>query len=306
MVNTPSQPDRPAPAVLSFDVEEYFQAEAAAAAVPRSRWPAIPSRLGPPLEQLLDMLRSHGRRATFFVLGCVARSQGPWIRRIAEAGHEIASHGMDHRMLTTLSMEQFRADLADSRKLLQDLSGQAVAGYRAPTFSMVRRTAWALDVLAEAGVEYDSSVFPIRHDRYGVPGAPDRPHWALGPGGGRVLELPPLTARVLGINLPMAGGGYLRLVPIAMVGWALRRAQAQGRLGMLYLHPWELDPGQPVLPMPLLSRLRHRVNLHKTARKLHWLLDRFDFIPAIDAVRGLDDRTSLPEFRYDDPPPTRG
>ena len=169
------------------------------------------------------------------------------------------------------------------------------------TMTALAPTSRAAQKLAEAGMEYDSSIFPVRHDRYGVPDAPDRPHWAVGPGGGRMLELPPLTTRVLGVNLPIAGGGYLRLVPIATVGWALRRAQAQGRTGVLYLHPWELDPGQPVLPMPLLSRMRHRVNLHKTAAKLRWLLDRFNFVAAIDAARGLHE-AGLESFKYSDLP----
>ncbi len=293
------------PAVLSIDVEEYFHAEAAAPHVPRERWDSIPSRLGPCLEQILQLLHEHDLRATFFVLGCVARQLPKWVQRIAAAGHEIASHGMDHRMLTTMSSEEFRLDLHDSRKLLEDLGGQPVVGYRAPTFSIMRRTSWALDVLAECGMEYDSSIFPVRHDRYGVHDAPSGPHWATGPARVRLLELPPLTARVLGMNLPMAGGGYMRLMPVAAIGWALRRARKQGRLAMLYLHPWELDPDQPTLPMPMLTRYRHRVNLARTADKLHWLLDRFPFIPARDAARRLA-ATPLPSFSYADRRLARG
>jgi polysaccharide deacetylase family protein (PEP-CTERM system associated) len=263
--------------MLSFDVEEYFQVEAASACVTQDQWESIPRRLGPALHRVLEMLATHGASATFFVLGWVAKRDPGLIRRISEAGHEIASHGMAHRMMGRLTAEDFRKDLAESRALLEDLVGRPVIGYRAPTFSITHRTAWAIDVLAEAGFQYDSSVFPIRHDRYGVPDAPRSVHRARGPAGGSLIEVPPLTLRLGSINWPVGGGGYLRLLPVRLVAMALRGAERAGQPGLLYLHPWELDPDQPVLPMGRLSRWRHRVGLHQTADKLAWLLARFRF-----------------------------
>lgn len=283
--------------VLSFDVEEYFQVEAAAARVGLDDWPRYASRLAPHVDRILSLLAEHGARATFFILGWVARRQGSLVRRIAEAGHEIASHGMTHRMLHRAGRDGLRAELRDSRRLLEDLAGRPVVGFRAPTFSLTRRTAWAIDVLSECGYDYDSSVYPIHHDRYGVPEAPRWTHRAVGPGGGTIVELPPLTARLLGANVPIGGGGYLRLLPVRLVGWTLKAAERRGRNAMIYLHPWELDANQPVLPMGRLSRWRHRVNLARTASKLRWLLQRFAFSDASSRLAGVD-RDALPAFRY--------
>lgn len=263
--------------LLSFDVEEYFQVEAAAR-VRREQWDSYPKRLAPHVDRILQLLADHGASATFFVLGWVARHERPVVSRIAAAGHEIASHGMRHHMLEHLAPDAFARELSDSRKLLEDISSRPVVGHRAPTFSLTHRTAWALDVLAEAGFAYDSSVFPIRHDRYGVPDAPRFRHWAVGPGGGRILEIPPLTLRVMGANWPVGGGGYLRLLPARVVGSALAGAGRLGQPGMIYLHPWELDDDQPVLPMSRLGRVRHRLGLRHTAAKLRWLLKRFRFV----------------------------
>ena len=275
--------------LLSFDVEEYFQVEAAReGGVAAEAWPQWPRRLDGAVETILALLDAHGVRATFFILGWVARHEAPLVRRIAEAGHEIASHGMTHAMLDRLGPEGFRDELDESRRLLEDLGGRRVLGFRAPTFSVTHRTAWALDVLEQAGYAYDSSIFPVRHDRYGVPEAPPEPHVAVGPGGGRVLEIPPMTAPLLGQNLPVGGGGYLRLLPVGLLGRRLRGLERGRQSGMIYLHPWEFDPGQPVLPMSRLSRWRHRVNLARTGPKLAWLLKRFRFGGAgerLDALR---------------------
>jgi len=176
------------------------------------------------------MLDEHRQKATFFVLGHVAQRQGDMVRRIAAAGHEIASHGMTHTMLGRLSSDEFRRELRDSRRLLEDLAGRAVVGYRAPTFSITHQTAWALDVLAEEGFRYDSSIFPIRHDRYGIPDAPRWIHRARGPKGGEIVELPPLTMHLPGVNLPAGGGGYFRLLPYWVTAAAVRKAQAAASL----------------------------------------------------------------------------
>ena len=284
-------------AMLTFDVEEYFQVEAAAAGVTPAQWESLPRRLAPVVIRLLDLLAAHRTLATFFVLGWVARHDPDLVRRIAEAGHEIASHGMGHQMVARLTPDEFRSDVRESQRLLEDLAGRAVVGYRAPTFSITHRTAWALDVLAEEGFQYDSSVFPIHHDRYGVPEAPRSVHRALGPGGASLLEVPPLTARFAAVNWPVGGGGYLRLLPVRVVAAALRAAERRGQGGLLYLHPWELDPDQPVLPMGRLTRWRHRVGLHRTAAKLTWLLARFRFGPVSEWLSGLE-TSAVPTFAY--------
>jgi polysaccharide deacetylase family protein (PEP-CTERM system associated) len=285
--------------LLSFDVEEYFQVESASGGVDRRRWDSLPRRLPHSVDTILELLDRHGARATFFVLGWVARHEPEVVRRIAGAGHEIASHGTNHHMIGDLGPAAFRDDLLESRKRLEDIAGCPVRGYRAPTFSITHTTAWALDVLAECGFTYDSSVFPVRHDRYGVVDAPTCVHWAQGPGGGRILELPMLTFRLLRFNMPAAGGGYLRLMPIRMVGKALRSAALRGDPSIVYLHPWELDPGQPALAMPPLRRFRHRVGLGKTRWKLMWLLKRFAFTGVADR---LDDLTNKADavWRYGD------
>jgi len=285
--------------LLSFDVEEYFQVEAAAeGGMKPDDWPGQPRRLRPAVERILEILAECGASATFFVLGWVSNDQPELIRQIAAAGHEIASHGMDHAMLNRLAPADFSRQLRESRRLLEDIAGKPVIGYRAPTFSLTHRTAWALDALAESGFEYDSSVYPVRHDRYGVPDAPPEPHRASGPAGGTILELPPLTFRVLGWNWPIGGGGYLRLFPVKLLAMGLEAAAAKGLPGMIYLHPWEVDPHQPILPMRRLSRWRHRVNLRRTENKLHRLARRFCFTSVaarLGELKGLAQRT----FRYE-------
>ena len=288
-------PDGPA-RMLSFDVEEYFQVEAAAR-IGRQDWPSFEMRLPQSVDRILAMLAEHGSTATFFVLGWVARQEPQVVRRIAEAGHEIASHGMDHRMIHTLSRGELRDDLTRSKRTLEDLAGARVIGYRAPTFSLNHATAWAIDALAESGFEYDSSVFPIHHDRYGVPDAPARPHVAAGPSGSRILEIPPLTIRRLGVNWPVGGGGYFRLLPQWMTARAIGAAARCGNPAMIYLHPWELDPGQPVLDMPVLARWRHRVNLSRTEGKLRRLLERFRFSSVAECIDSIRD-AAKDTFRY--------
>ena len=279
--------------MLSFDVEEYFQVEAAAeAGVGHEQWKSFPKRLAPCVDRILQLLADHRASATFFVLGWVARHERI---QIAEAGHEIASHGMSHRMIIHLTPAEFRRELLDSRRLLEDISGQSVIGYRAPTFSITHQTAWALDVLAESGFLYDSSIFPIHHDRYGVPDAPTCVHRAVGPAGGTILEIPPLTMRMMRINWPVGGGGYLRLLPVRVIGRASRAAKHYRRSSMLYLHPWELDPDQPILPMHRVARWRHRLGLGRTEGKLRWLLMRFDFSDVRQCINAL---TSTAQQRH--------
>jgi polysaccharide deacetylase family protein (PEP-CTERM system associated) len=200
-------------------------------------------------------------------------------------------------MIGRTSPHQFRRDLLDSRAALEDLSAGSVIGYRAPTFSVTHQTAWALDVLAEAGFRYDSSIFPIHHDRYGVPDAPPGVHRAVGPGGGSVLEIPPLTWRFLGTNLPVGGGGYLRLLPAALLARRLRAAERRRGRGMIYLHPWELDPDQPVLSMGLAGTFRHRLGLRRTESKLRRLMSQFRFCDVRSTIDSLE-QTTHESYRY--------
>src|SRR5207248_1508972 len=211
---------------------------------------------------LLDELARRDIRATFFVVGQIARDNPALVRAIHRAGHEVGSHSWGHRRVHTQTPRSFREDVRQSKDALEQVTGQAVVGYRAPTFSVVRQTAWALDVLAELGLAYDSSVYPVRHDRYGVPGAPRVPFLARGERHA-ILEIPPATWRVLGANVPTGGGGYFRLFPLWLMERALRQVArtCQPAVAMLYFHPWEFDPGQPRLPLGLLSRFRTYVGL---------------------------------------------
>ncbi len=263
--------------MLSFDVEEYFQVEAAAAGIDGREWDSFEKRLSPCVERILELLARFETTGTFFILGWVAIHERAVVRRIVEAGHEIASHGMKHRMIGTLTPEEFRQDVQASKKILEDISGKPILGYRAPTFSVTRRTLWALDILAQTGFQYDSSIYPIRHDRYGIPDAPRFIHTAEGSAGEKILEIPPLTFRFAGMNWPVGGGGYLRLFPKILVAAGLSQAERRQQPGMLYLHPWEFDPDQPRLPMSHFSRFRHRVGLRKTERKFKSLLRHYAF-----------------------------
>jgi polysaccharide deacetylase family protein (PEP-CTERM system associated) len=270
---------------LSFDVEDYFQVSNFAPVVPVERWEDFPSRLEIGLERILSLLEERRVRATFFVLGWNAARRPHLVRRLVDLGHEIASHGMSHRLVYDIGEKAFREEARRSKALLEDLSGRPVLGFRAPSFSVTRDSLFALDVLAEEGYRYDSSIFPVRHHRYGIPDAPRQPH-RVGREGA-LWEFPPLSMRLLGANLPVAGGGYFRLLPVGLVVAALRRANREGIPAMTYLHPWEFDPDQPPLEGSWLARFRHRVNLDRTEAKLRRLLDAAPFTKAA-AVLGLE------------------
>ncbi|MDD5557265.1 MAG: DUF3473 domain-containing protein [bacterium] len=273
---------------LSFDVEEWFQAEVFAGRIPPARWGEFESRCGPQTEFILGLLGERGVRATFFVLGLVAERLPSLVRRIADAGHELACHGYDHTMITRQTPEEFRDDVRRAKAVLEDLGGTAVAGYRAPTFSVTAGTRWALDVLLESGFLYDASVYPIRHDRYGIPSAPRFPHVAAERGGRRLWEFPGPTLRLAGMTLPAAGGGYLRLFPCRWSRMAIRRANRAGRPLTVFAHPWEFDEGLPVFPLPRLARLRHYGGIRGNARKLRRLLGEFRFEPLGAIARRLE------------------
>lgn len=269
---------------LSFDVEEYFHAEALAGVVGREDWLRLESRVVPATRRILDLLQEAGVRGTFFVLGWIAERQPGLVRAIAAEGHEVACHGYGHRMITRMSRAEFTADVERAKATLEDVSGEAVIGYRAPTFSVVRETLWSLDVLAEKGFGYDSSIYPILHDRYGIPDAPRFPHRRAA-GSGSIAEFPPSTISCLGWHIPVAGGGYFRLVPYSVTAAAIRRLnEKEAQPAMVYLHPWECDPGHPRLPVSAVTYLRHRINSRSAAAKLRRLLRRFRFAPVHDVL----------------------
>lgn len=263
---------------FTVDVEDYFQVEGFANAIDRNSWESFRTRVGASTSTLLDLLARHKVRATFFVLGWVARKHPEIVRRIVASGHEVASHGMSHRLIYTQSPAEFQRETRDSKALLEDLAQKPVVGYRAATYSITRRSLWALDILCEEGFRYDSSIFPMRHDRYGIPDAEPRPHVLTTPGGSRLVEFPISVLHYHGAKVPVAGGGYFRLFPYRFTRWALRRLNEQQQEFVFYVHPWEVDPEQPrVNDAGALSRFRHYLNLGRCAERLGRLLEDFEF-----------------------------
>jgi polysaccharide deacetylase family protein (PEP-CTERM system associated) len=282
---------------LSIDVEEYFHAEVFARQVPPADWDSYPRRAAAALERIAVLLERSESKATFFVLTWGIDAWAPLLRHLASQGHEIACHGHAHQHLSRLSPADLRADLERSRGLLEDRVGVRPAGYRAPTFSVMHPTAWALDAIIDAGFEYDASIFPVRHDRYGIPDAPTTPFHAISPSGRSIVEVPPLTLGPGPARLPLGGGGYLRLLPVQAFDCALRWRRLRGQPAVLYLHPWELDPQQPRLPAGRLATWRHRVNLAGTERKLGYLLNQFRFDTVQRVARAWSAGHALPSYR---------
>jgi polysaccharide deacetylase family protein (PEP-CTERM system associated) len=264
---------------MSVDVEDYYHVSALAPVVARAEWPRMESRVCASTTRLLALFEAHAVRATFFVLGRVAERHPDLVRQIAAGGHEIASHGFDHRLVYDQTPDAFRDDIRRAKRLLEDLAGVRVVGYRAPSYSITARSLWALDVLVEEGYEYDSSIFPIHHDRYGMPGSPRHAH-VLSREAGALVELPPSTVRIGSTNLPVAGGGYFRILPYWWTRWGIARVNRQEHQpAIFYLHPWEIDPGQPRFRPGLASRFRHYYHLDKTEPRLKRLLRDFRFAP---------------------------
>ena len=259
---------------LSIDVEDYFQVQAFADVIPREEWDRLPRRVERNTDRILDLLGESGTKATFFTLGWVAERHPRLVRRMAEEGHEVASHGFEHRRADSQTADEFRADIVRTKRLLEDVGGAPVRGYRAATFSIGPKNWWAYEVLADAGYAYSSSLFPIAHDLYGTPDASRTPFREARSG---LAELPLTTARLFGRNFPCAGGGYFRLLPYAYSRWTMRRVnRVEGMPCIFYLHPWEIDPEQPRQERaPLKSRLRHYTNLGATEGRLRRLLADF-------------------------------
>ncbi len=271
---------------FTIDLEEYFQVSAFESCVGRSQWERLESRVAGQVARVLEMLARHDARATVFVLGWVAERHAELVRTIARAGHEIASHGWDHARVTRQTPRQFRDSIRRSKQRLEEITGAAVLGFRAPSFSIVPGCEWALDLLIEEGYAYDSSLFPVRRPGYGYPRGPRDPQWLERPAG-RLAEIPPTTLRWCGVQLPAAGGAYLRLLPYGLVRAALRQCEHRGQPGTFYIHPWELDPAQPRLAVSWLTRVRHYGGLRATAQRLERLLAEFRFTAVRDTVAAL-------------------
>lgn len=262
--------------IFSVDVEEYFQVHAFERVVARDDWPAYPSRVAACVDRILEMLSARGATGTFFVLGWLAERNPALVRRIADGGHEIASHGWSHTKVTSMTPQTFLEDVRRSRAVLEDVAGVPILGYRAPSFSITPETEWALDVLLEAGYVYDSSLFPIKRANYGFPETPPLPH-RIRRKNGVLIEFPMTTMRWNGLRVPAAGGGYFRHFPYAVTRRAFRDCAAAGIPGVFYIHPWEVDPEQPRVRVNWLTRMRHYGGLQSTAGRLADLLSEFRF-----------------------------
>jgi polysaccharide deacetylase family protein (PEP-CTERM system associated) len=283
---------------LTFDVEDYFQVSAFEKVVDRTQWNTFSSRVERNTDRILSILEEAGVKATFFVLGWIGERYPALVKRIHERGHEVACHGYSHRLVYEQTPVEFREETQRAKHLLEDIIGEEVPGYRAASYSIVRDSLWALDILAECGFRYDSSVFPIRHDRYGIPDAPRFPHQIRLRSGATLIEFPISTAVVGGVKIPVAGGGYFRLLPYAVTRFGLSRINKKDiQPFVFYLHPWELDPEQPRISVGGISRFRHYTNLKRCEARLSRLLRTYRF----SAMRQILDGSlrTLDEVAYD-------
>ncbi|MBP1752966.1 MAG: polysaccharide deacetylase [Geobacteraceae bacterium] len=276
---------------LSIDVEDYFQVTAFERHVARERWGEYPLRVEANTSRVLDILASYDVRGTFFMLGWVAERLPGLVRKIRGTGHEIGCHGYGHELVYRIGPERFRNDIRKSKGLLEDITGQPVLGYRAPSYSITAKSLWALDILVEEGFSYDSSIFPIVHDVYGIPGGERFPH-EITTRAGRIREFPistlPLKLGRWQARIPIAGGGYLRLLPVLLVRSAIRYINdKENQPAVVYFHPWEIDPSQPRIKASFRSRFRHYLNLEGTENKIRNLLDNLKF-SSLAAVLGFD------------------
>jgi polysaccharide deacetylase family protein (PEP-CTERM system associated) len=274
---------------LTVDVEDYYQVEAFSDVISRENWSRWESRIERNTDRLLNLFADLQVRGTFFVLGWVAEHHPQLVRRIAEAGHEIACHSYHHQLISKQIQTEFREDVRRAKSLLEEVTGKEVEGYRAPTYSITSQTMWALDILIEEGFRYDSSIFPIHHDRYGIPNAQRFPH-LIRRSTGEIIEFPPSTVRFFGQNMPIAGGGYFRLMPYPVFRWGVDRINFEEcKSAIFMIHAWEVDPDQPVLPGKRINVWRHRLNLRRTEPRLKKLLNDFRFAPVREVLRLGDD-----------------
>lgn len=270
---------------LTIDVEDYFQVAALAEAVRLEDWHSMEYRVEANTHRLLELLERHDTRATFFTLGWVAEKSPQLVRDIQKAGHEVASHGYSHQLIYNQTPEVFREETRRSKQILEDITGEPISGYRAASYSITNQSRWALDILAEEGFLWDSSIFPVHHDRYGMPGTPRWPHRLTTDKGHELAEFPLSTLKFPGYTLPIAGGGYFRLFPYWFSRWGLGSINRQGQPFVFYLHPWEVDPGQPRLDVKWFSRFRHYNNLDVCEHRLDQLLGHFRFTTMGDVLR---------------------
>jgi polysaccharide deacetylase family protein (PEP-CTERM system associated) len=276
--------------VLTFDVEDYYQVSAFDSVVRFEDWDRYESRVERNTHRLLELLATAKTRATFFILGWVAERYPDLVKAIASQDHEIASHGYRHKLLTSMTPEQFREDIRRAKGILEDVTGWPVLGFRAPSFTVMKSTLWALPILVEEGFAYDASIFPIRHDRYGMPEAD--PYYHLrSTSSGMIWEIPPSTVQFGSLRAPIGGGGYFRLVPYRVLRPLLKQVEGDGHPLVMYFHPWEIDPEQPRLKAPLVSVFRHYVNLSKTQSRLTQLLADFRFAPIDEAIAPIQQLT---------------
>lgn len=271
---------------LTIDVEDYYQVSAFESCVRFEDWPTYESRIKKNTRRVLDILDEYGTKATFFVLGWEAERRPKLVEEIAGRGHEIGSHGYRHRLIYSMTPAECRDDILHSKACLESITGTPITGFRAPSYSIVDRSLWCLDSLIDMGFTYDSSIFPIHHDRYGIPSAPRFPH-VLERQRGRIVEFPLSTVRRWGLNCPVAGGAYLRFLPSWVIRSGIRRInEVEEQPAIIYLHPWEIDPDQPRLNGPVKSRLRHYTNLGKMEGRFRQLLEAFSFGTVRDVLKG--------------------
>jgi polysaccharide deacetylase family protein (PEP-CTERM system associated) len=273
---------------LTVDVEDYFQVSAFAGNINPRNWDNHESRVEANTTRILELFEQFDYKATFFVLGWVAERQPALVKAIHDSGHEIACHGYSHQLIYNQSPDVFRKETVKAKAILEDIIQESVDGYRAASYSITQQSMWALDILAEAGFTYDSSIFPVRHDRYGIPGAEDKPHLLTTPVGHELVEFPISTRDYFGYRLPVGGGGYFRIYPYAFSRMALKSINDKlAQPFIFYLHPWEVDPGQPKINTHWLSRFRHYNNLHKCEARLTKLLNDFRFSTVKDVLSNL-------------------
>lgn len=269
---------------LTIDLEDYFHVSNFEERIPRGTWNFIPLRIEESTLKTLELLSIYGAKATFFVLGWVAERLPDLIRTVRSAGHEVASHGYDHRLAYKMNPEEFRMDIRRSKIAIEDAIGEKVYGFRATSYSFIKENLWCLRILAEEGFLYDSSIFPVYHDRYGIPGWNRFPEMVR-EDGFSIYEVPPSTVKIFGYNLPVAGGCYLRLFPSWFLSHCIRRINIVEKMpAIVYFHPWELDPDQPKIKIPLLRGLRHYNNLHNTEKKIAHLLSNIKFGPISEVI----------------------
>ena len=274
--------------ILTVDVEDYFQVAALSQSIRVDQWSSIKPRVEHSTHRLLDLFDEHQVKATHFVLGWVAEKYPELVKEIDRRGHEVASHGFSHQLIYSQTPEVFYEETKRSKDLLENIVGKKVSGYRAASYSITPKSLWALDCLGELGFEYDSSIFPIHHDRYGIPGSPRKPHVLLSPKGFRLVEYPLSTAQFLGQTIPIAGGGYFRLYPYWLSQFFYRRRVKSGEPFVFYIHPWEVDPEQPKVKVSWFSKFRHYNNLDKCYSRLNRLLSEFEFTNMRDELESLE------------------